>query len=139
MNKLYSLHTDGGARGNPGPAAIGGVVADGHGKVLKEFSRYIGETTNNQAEYKALVFGLEQIIKLAGAKSKSSDVKAFLDSELIVKQLAGEYRVRDANLQPLYAHIQKLVHQLGRVSFTHVRREKNQAADALVNQALDRR
>jgi ribonuclease HI len=139
MNKIFSLHTDGGARGNPGPAAIGGVVADDTGRVIKEFSRYIGETTNNQAEYKALVFGLEQIHKLVGAKATTIEVKAFLDSELIVKQMTGEYRVRDINLQPLYAQVQKLVQKFGRISFAHVRREKNNHADALVNQALDKR
>lgn len=139
MNKHFSLYTDGGARGNPGPAAIGGVILDATDKVVKEFSRYIGETTNNQAEYKALVFGLEQVAKKAGAKTSQTELKVFMDSELIVKQMKGEYRVRDLNLQPLYAKVQKIAQKFERITFTHIRREKNAHADALVNQALDRR
>jgi len=137
--KQFSLYTDGGARGNPGPAGIGGVVLDAKDNVVKEFSRYLGETTNNQAEYKALLFGLEQIGKLVGStKLNQTDVHAYLDSELVVKQLKGEYRVRDLNLQPLHAKIQRLVQDFGHVSFTHIRRERNSHADSLVNQALDR-
>ncbi|MFA5010261.1 MAG: ribonuclease HI family protein [Patescibacteria group bacterium] len=139
MAKTYSLYTDGGARGNPGPAAIGGVIFDASNQVVKEFSRYIGETTNNQAEYRALVFGLTQITKLVGTKTSQTKITAFLDSELVVKQLKGEYRVRDADLQPLYAQVVKLAQPFQQISFTHIRREKNQHADRLVNQALDRR
>jgi len=134
----YSLYTDGGARGNPGPAAIGGVILGADQQVVKEFSRYLGETTNNQAEYRALIFGLEKIATLSGKHSHTTEVRSFLDSELIVKQMTGEYKVRDINLKPLHAQVQKLAQRFGRVSFTHVRREKNAHADSLVNQALDR-
>jgi len=140
MNKQYSLYTDGGARGNPGPAAIGGVISNASGKVVKEFFRYLGETTNNQAEYRALIFGLEQVGKLVGlTKLPHTDLRVFLDSELIVKQLKGEYRVRDADLQLLFGKAQKRAQKFGHITFTHIRREKNSHADSLVNRALDSR
>jgi len=140
MNKQYSLYTDGGARGNPGPAAIGGVIFNDTGKIVKEFFRYLGETTNNQAEYRALIFGLEQVGKIVGAKEMLHiDLRVFLDSELVVRHLKGEYRVRDAKLKPLFIKAQKLAQKFGHTAFAHVRREKNQLADRLVNRELDRR
>ncbi len=135
--KQFSVYTDGGARGNPGPAALGVVIMDANGKVVKEFTRYLGETTNNQAEYKALIAGLEQVGKLS--KPPSVSLRAFLDSELVVKQMKGEYRVRDEDLKPLFAKAQKLSQAFGRIIFTHIRREKNTHADSLVNKALDAR
>lgn len=135
--KQFSLYTDGGARGNPGPAALGVVIMNEAGKVVKEFVRYLGETTNNQAEYRALIAGLEQAGKLA--KPSQIALRAFLDSELVVKQLNGEYRVKDADLKPLFAKVQKLARQFGQIVFTHIRREKNAHADSLVNRTLDAR
>jgi len=135
--KTINLYTDGGARGNPGPAATGVVIMDSRSKVLTGKSKYLGRATNNQAEYQALIHGLEEVTKLAG-KSKVA-VKAHLDSELIVKQMNGEYRVKDAGLKPLFAKANKLVDLLGGVQFIHVTRDKNNQADFLVNQELDKR
>jgi ribonuclease HI len=126
------LYTDGGARGNPGPAGIGGVLKIKK-RVPVEFSEYIGKTTNNQAEYRALVRGL----KLAN-ENGVSELICYLDSELIVKQLRGDYRVRDAGLKILFAEAQRMVALFEEVIFEHVVRAKNKRADKLVNMALDR-
>ena len=134
--KTINLYTDGGARGNPGPAATGVVIIDSRSKVLVGKSKYLGRATNNQAEYQALIQGLEEVAKLAG-RSKVA-VKAHLDSELIVKQMNGEYRVKDAGLKPLFTKANKLVDLLGGVQFIHVTRDKNNQADSLVNQELDK-
>lgn len=132
MSKLLILKTDGGARGNPGPAAIGVVLEDAQGKEVKAFGRYIGETTNNQAEYRALQAGLEEAARLS-----ATEVRCYLDSELVVKQLKLEYKVKDKELAPVFMKVWNLVQQFTKVTFTHVPREKNHRADALVNQALD--
>lgn len=126
-----TLHTDGGSRGNPGPAAIGFslVLAEG-GPV--EFGEYIGETTNNQAEYQALVAGLKKAIEL-----NVTELECFLDSELVVKQLKREYRVKDQSLRPHFEEIKNLSENFAEISFAHVRRELNKDADRLVNEALD--
>lgn len=134
--KTINLYTDGGARGNPGPAATGVVIMDSRSNVLVTRSKYLGRMTNNQAEYRALIQGLEEVAKFAG-KSRVL-VKAHLDSELIVKQMNSEYRVKDKDLKPLFEKASKLVELLGRVQFTHVTRDKNKKADSLVNQELDR-
>lgn len=128
--KIYS---DGGARGNPGPAAIGVYIEDETGKKIKSISRYIGETTNNQAEYQAVLAGLIYIKDL-----KPKEVSCFLDSELVVKQLKGEYKVKDPALAEQFIKIWNLQHEFEKISFTHIRREKNKLADSLVNLALDR-
>lgn len=128
-------YTDGGSRGNPGPAAIGVVIKNGatH-KNIEAFGRYIGNTTSNQAEYQALVAALEMVLK-HGATS----VHCFLDSELIVKQMNREYRVRDTALQTHFVKIWNMATRLKKCTFTHVPREKNTEADRLVNEALDAR
>ena len=125
-------YSDGGARGNPGPAATGSVLKQGD-EVLWELGEYIGETTNNQAEYRALIKALEQA-KAMGAKK----LHCFLDSELLVKQLKREYRVKEPTLQVLYLKAYNLAQQFSTVSFTHIRREYNKHADRLVNEALDK-
>ncbi|HEX9068412.1 MAG TPA: ribonuclease HI family protein [Ktedonobacterales bacterium] len=127
-----TLHTDGGSRGNPGPAGAGYVILDAAGEVLAEEGVYLGEMTNNQAEYRALVLGLR-----AAERFAPSAVQVKMDSELIVRQMQGLYRVRDAGLRPLYEEASKLAQALPQVSFTHVRRHLNRRADALVNRALD--
>lgn len=132
MKKLI-IHTDGGARGNPGPAGIGVYVTDTAGKVVLEHSRYIGETTNNQAEYLAVVDALEHAKQLGG-----EDLDFFLDSELVVRQLNRQYKVKDAGLAPLFMRVWNLGIGFHKVSFTHVRREANKEADRLVNEAIDR-
>jgi len=129
----YSLYTDGGSRGNPGPAAAGFVIKDGEGKTVVAEGIYLGTLTNNQAEYKALLLGLAKMAELA----PGANLACYLDSELIVKQLKQEYRVKDEKLKPLFAAVRDYVFQFPGMSFTHIRREKNKEADAMVNQALD--
>lgn len=126
-----TLCTDGGARGNPGPAGIGYVLKIGTRAV--RHGEYIGVATNNQAEYRALIAGLQRA-KTEGA----TELSCFLDSELLVKQLLGEYRVRDADLRPLHGEARSLAERFQRVTFTHVPREKNKEADRLVNEAIDK-
>ncbi|PIW36328.1 MAG: hypothetical protein COW24_05990 [Candidatus Kerfeldbacteria bacterium CG15_BIG_FIL_POST_REV_8_21_14_020_45_12] len=128
----FSTYTDGGARGNPGPAGIGGVVYDEQGQVVAEVSEYIGETTNNQAEYRALLATLLKAHEL-GAK----EVDCYADSLLVVNQMNGKWRVKHAEIQPLVIQAHNLRTQIGRVRFHHVPREQNTAADALVNKAID--
>jgi ribonuclease HI len=131
------LYTDGGSRGNPGPSASGAVLfgIDLHGNLTKELARkgeYIGETTNNIAEYKALVIGLELAIKQG-----IDALTCLLDSELIVKQLNGEYKIKNAGLQPLAAAIKALAKSFKNIEYKHVRRQQNKIADAIVNEVLD--
>ncbi|OGB74082.1 hypothetical protein A2V68_02540 [candidate division Kazan bacterium RBG_13_50_9] len=136
----FTLYTDGGARGNPGPAAAGGVIYNDRGKEIKRFSSFLGTTTNNQAEYQALILGLGRIKKVIGDEhlAREVSVKAHLDSELIVRQLSGEYRVKNRGLKPLVAKVEELAANFRMVKFTYVPREKNCIADMLVNQELDR-
>jgi ribonuclease HI len=124
--------TDGGSRGNPGPAAIGGVIYDENENVLAEVSEYIGIDTNNQAEYQALRETLKKARELG-----ATAVDCYLDSELAVKQLNREYKVKNPGLATIYAEILHIVQDIGPVTFTHVYRDKNTAADAQVNIALD--
>jgi len=126
------VHTDGAARGNPGPAAIGVTLQDEAGHTLARISRRLGRTTNNQAEYRAVIAGLEQAIALG-----ASGVVVKSDSELVVKQLNGKYKVKNAALRPLYQEVVRLAGQLQGFSISYIPRESNRAADALANQALD--
>ena len=128
------VHVDGGARGNPGPAAIAAVIASPDGEVLEEGSETIGPATNNVAEYRALLRGIERA-QVLGAR----EVELVGDSELIVRQVRGEYRVKDAALRELHARIGEALDGLERWSIRHVRREENERADRLVNEALDAR
>jgi ribonuclease HI len=130
--KKLIIHTDGGARGNPGHAGIGIVIEDQHTKEIYHFKKYIGETTNNQAEYQALLFALEKARDM-----KADEAACYLDSELVVKQLRGEYRVKDQKLAPLFLKIWNLQQQFRKITFTHIFREKNKSADTLVNEAID--
>ncbi|MFC1613542.1 ribonuclease HI family protein [Patescibacteria group bacterium] len=131
MLKKLKLYSDGGARGNPGPAGIGAVLKNLKGEVVAEISEYIGETTNNQAEYKALIRGLEKAKEL-GVK----EVECYLDSELVVKQMKREYRVKDKGLTPLFVQVWNLTLGFKKISFTHIPREMNREADKLVNEAI---
>ncbi|MBN1325485.1 ribonuclease HI family protein [Candidatus Falkowbacteria bacterium] len=133
MAKKIKIFTDGGARGNPGPAAIGVVIKDESDKILKEHAEYIGTATNNQAEYKALLQGLE-----LAKKFKPSEINCYLDSELVVKQMKQEYRVKDKDLQPLFIKVWNLSLSYKKVNFHHISREFNHEADALLNQKLDK-
>jgi ribonuclease HI len=127
------LSTDGGARGNPGPAAYGYVLEAEDGTVLDAHGEAIGIATNNVAEYRALVEGLRRAVE-AGV----DELNVVSDSELIVKQMRGEYRVKNAALRELSEEAAELARQIGRVTYTAVRREDNELADRLVNEALDR-
>jgi len=127
------IHTDGGSRGNPGPSGIGVVFSDARGKKVKEISEYIGKATNNQAEYTALVRALEEAKKL-----KTDEVSIIMDSELIVKQLKQEYKVRDKDLAALFVKAWNLLQGFTSYSVKHVKRDKNKRADELVNQAIDK-
>ncbi|MGH2973592.1 MAG: ribonuclease HI family protein [Solirubrobacterales bacterium] len=126
------VNVDGGARGNPGPAAIGAVVQAPGGEVLEEHGERIGRATNNVAEYKALLLGIERAAAL-GAR----ELELVGDSELIVKQVKGEYKVKDATMRELHARVKEALRDFDSWSIRHVRREHNGEADRLVNEALD--
>lgn len=129
--KRATLYTDGGARGNPGPAAIGFVLTGiGGARVL--YKEYIGKGTNNQAEYRALFAGI-----MRATKEGVQDLVCYLDSELVVKQVRGEYRVKNEELKLLLANIKTLLPVFRSITFEHIPRSKNAAADKLVNEALD--
>ena len=138
MQKI-TVHTDGGARGNPGPAGIGVVITDAHGKVIKEVAAFLGNSTNNFAEYQAVATALHTLKKLFGKKTKETDVEIKLDSELVQKQLSGEYQIKEPGLVPLFIEIHNLrVSSFPHVKFTHVRREQNKRADELANEAMNK-
>ena len=126
------LFTDGGARGNPGPAAYAYVLEADDGTVLAAHGEAIGIATNNVAEYRALVEGLRKAVELV-----VDEVEVVSDSELVVKQMRGEYRVKNEALRALSVEAGRLARAVGKVSYTAVRREHNELADRLVNEALD--
>jgi ribonuclease HI len=130
--KTLRLYTDGAARGNPGPAGLGVVIEAEDGARLRGFCRYIGTATNNRAEYLALLEGLKAV-----REWKPDRLEVFLDSLLVVEQMAGRYRVRDAALAPLHREARALLDSFPAASIAHVRREKNRGADALANRAID--
>ena len=127
------IFTDGAARGNPGPAAIGVVLKDEKGAVVAEISRSLGKRTNNQAEYLAVIGGLMKSLAL-GAKQ----VTLKSDSELVVKQLNGQYKVKNADLREMYQQVVKLIGHLEKFTAVNIPREQNKQADALCNKALDK-
>lgn len=126
------VRTDGASRGNPGHAAAGVVIEHADGTLKARGKKYLGVMTNNQAEYRALILGLRSV-----ARYKPSAVSVYMDSELVVKQMLGQYKVRDESLRPLYEEARELARALPRVNFTHVLRGKNALADRLANEALD--
>jgi ribonuclease HI len=132
--KKAIIYTDGGARGNPGPAGIGAVIYDADKNILAEISEYIGEATNNQAEYRALIAAIKKASILG-----VSEIDFFLDSELVVKQLNREYRVKNKDLAPLFVQVYNESLNFKKVTYTHIRREMNAEADKLANLAMDRR
>jgi ribonuclease HI len=133
MQKI-TVFTDGGSRGNPGPAAAAAVIVAGNTRLI--CGKYLGTQTNNYAEYTALIIAFERL--LAEKKGfEEVEVSIFADSLLVVKQMLGEYRVKNANIKPLFDQIQTLAKKFKKVSYTHVPREKNQEADREVNRILD--
>jgi ribonuclease HI len=136
MSKKLKIYTDGGARGNPGPAGIGIViiqVRDGQEKITKQISRYIGEKTNNEAEYQAIITALEQAKGL-----KAQEIEIISDSELVIRQCQGKYKIKDPELAQLFIKIWNLQQSFKKVNFTHVLRSSNKEADRLVNEAIDK-
>lgn len=131
-NSRITVYTDGGARGNPGPAAIGVIIGG------KRYAEKIGHTTNNIAEYKAIIFALQKLKLLVSKKeTKSVQVEIRADSELAIKQLNGQFKIKDADLQPLFLEIWNLKVEFKKVDFVQIPREQNKDADRLVNEALD--
>ena len=132
VDERIIAYTDGGSRGNPGPAALGVVIGQ------KEYGEYLGIRTNNYAEYMAVVFALKKIKQLIGKeKAKQADVEVRADSELVVKQLNHQYKIENEDLQPLFFQVWNLMLDYGSVRFVHVFREQNKDADRMVNNALD--
>ncbi len=132
MTKKLTINTDGGARGNPGPAGIGIVIKNDQGLIIQRFGGYLGEATNNVAEYTALIRALESAAKLG-----ATDLHVNMDSELVVKQMQGKYKIKEPTLQGLAKQVFALQNKFKTVTFTHVRREFNKEADKLVNEAID--
>ena len=130
--KSFQVYADGGARGNPGPAAIGVVLLDANGKKLEEVSKYIGNATNNVAEYLAVIYGLTEAL-LKNIKEVSLNV----DSQLVAKQLRGEYKVKDQNIRKFFGIALNLLRGFDKVEIREIPREENKEADKLVNKALD--
>jgi probable phosphoglycerate mutase len=130
--KTLRLYTDGGARGNPGPAGLGMVIEDDQGMRLWGGQRYVGTATNNQAEYLALIDGLRKV-----AEWHPDRLEVFMDSKLVVEQVSGRWKVRNGELQPLHQQAQALLRSFPRASVSYVPRERNRGADALANRAMD--
>lgn len=134
----YTIHADGGARGNPGPAGSGAVVRDELGNIVAAVSEYLGIRTNNYAEYEAVILALEKVHELAKGKLADTAVMVKMDSELVVKQMNGVYKIKHPDMQAQGARVKALVAPLGFISFAHVPRAQNSDADALANEAMDR-
>ena len=129
-NKL-TIYSDGASKGNPGPAGVGVVIEDERGRILQKVSKFIGHATNNEAEYSALIFGLE-----TASLYQIDDIELRLDSELVVRQLTGKYKVRSVDLKPFYEQAKRWLSKFKCVSITHVPREQNRGADRLANEAV---
>jgi len=137
MRKII-IYTDGGSRGNPGPAAIGVVFCNEKGQKIKEYSEYLEEKTNNEAEYQAVIFALQKFKAVFGKKlAKNTEIILKSDSELLIKQLQGEYKILDSKIQALFLKVWNLKLDFKKIKFTLISREKNKEADSLVNQTLD--
>ena len=132
MRKKLNIYIDGGARGNPGPAGVGVVIMDGKGKKIKDVSKYIGEATNNIAEYNALLYGLEEALMLS-----AEEIRINLDSELVAKQITGEYRVKDKNIKPLFDRAVNMLKSFKGFEINRIDRSENKEADKLVNKAIN--
>jgi len=139
--KKITIYTDGASRGNPGPAGAGVVFENEKGQAFKEYAHFLGnKLTNNEAEYLAVIFALKKFKHLFGKKvAKTSEVELKSDSELLVKQLTGKYRLSDKRIQEFFIEIWNLKLDFKKIKFIHVSRTKNKKADALANQALDQK
>lgn len=139
MKKKIIIYTDGGARGNPGIAGAGAYIVDSDGKVLKQCSQFLGVQTNNYAEYQAVILGLENLKRIVGTENlENYDIEVKMDSELVKKQLSGEYQIREESLYPMFIKIWNMrVKDFPNLKFTHIPREENKNADRLSNVAMD--
>lgn len=133
------LYIDGASKGNPGRASVGAVVRDARGKILSEVSRTIGRATNNQAEYKALLYGLEEVSKIADSRPGNVDLVVKTDSQLLYRQMIGRYRIRNKILIGISVKVQRRLRELSSFSIEHIPREQNTYADRLANLALSKR
>lgn len=132
------IYTDGGSRGNPGPAGIGVVFCDEKGKVIKEYGEKIGRATNNEAEYEAVIFALQKAkLLFGGKKAKTMDIEVRTDSEFLAKQMNGKYKILDRRIEQLFLKVWNLKIDFNNVIFFHIPRHENDDADKLVNRALD--
>jgi len=139
MTKKFIIHTDGGSRGNPGDAAIGIVIEEENGSLKKEYGEYIGRATNNEAEYKAVIFALKKLKQLVGKDAiQEAKIEILVDSELLERQVNGHYKVMEPNIQPLFLEVWNLKVDFNNIKFKHIPREKNREADRMVNAALDK-
>lgn len=134
----FTLYADGGSRGNPGPAGAGALVTDEEGVQVVTVSEFLGTTTNNVAEYTAVIRALEGLHALLGTAIAGAIVDVRMDSQLVVKQMNGEYKIKHPSMIPLAARVKELAREYKQVTFTHVYREANKKADALANEAMDR-
>ncbi len=130
--EVYDIYVDGASRGNPGKAGAGAVIKDSSGRIVKEMRRFLGLATNNMAEYRAFIMAVEEALSL-----KASGIRVFSDSELLVRQLNGQYKVKSPELRELYLKAVGLLSGFQRYTVTHIPREQNPLADSLANQAID--
>jgi ribonuclease HI len=138
MKKII-VYTDGGARGNPGNAGVGVVVTDTKRNILKQASKALGIATNNMAEYEAVIVALDVLKKLFKDKTKEMEFEFRMDSQLVQRQLIGQYKVKDQNLQTQFSKAFKIIKEsFPNISFNHIMREENNLADGLANEAMDR-
>ncbi len=138
INKKIIIYTDGGSRGNPGPAALGVVIQDASGKMIKEYGEALGVRTNNEAEYEAIIFALKKVKALFGKeKIGTMHIEVRMDSQLACRQLNHEYKIEHKKISPLFLSVWNLMIDFGGVSFMHIPREKNKDADRMVNATLD--
>lgn len=128
----YDVYVDGASRGNPGNAGAGAVIKDSSGKIVKELKKFLGCATNNNAEYRAFIMAIEEALSL-----KATDIRVYSDSELLVRQLNGQYKVKSPELRELYLRAVELLSGFQRYTVTHIPREQNPLADSLANQAID--
>lgn len=135
----FTIHADGGSRGNPGPSGAGAVVRDEHGSIVASVSKFLGNRTNNFAEYEAVILAFEALVELIRAeKCRETEVTVKMDSELVVKQMRREYKVKHPVLKEQFARLGHAASVFGNVTFNHVPRAQNSDADALANEAMDR-
>jgi ribonuclease HI len=136
----YIIYTDGGSRGNPGPAAIGVIICNEKGEPVKKYGEALGEKTNNEAEYEAIIFALKKFKALFGGdKAAKAKLEMRMDSELAAKQLSHEYKIEEPHIQQLFLKVWNLMLDFDQVKFVSIPREENREADRLVNEALDKK